>query len=300
MKSFDDKALKSLLCQFYDDLEPDFRDFKRSWPVPSVVLGDKIQAKKYRRNLGFQLLVKMVEISYDKLLFKMVDMEEDLIQRTPDQSDLDPTKPDYVPETCAMVNSDIEEDEREVTFIPETQAVIAPQPKKFKKVSPPKVPQKKHNFDEVLGDCHEIFGIEQDNSPSILRPRYRPKLENVSPYRPPETKPIVKEEADTTKNALEDNFNFIKEEPKKISPIYERKKLSKDQEGSPSILKSGRKKRISEVEEKLVFKEKPIQQSKEERLEMLADQIDFHIGKIHNFNFMSKVKLKFIFPSRRR
>ena len=112
MKSFDDKALKSLLCQFYDDLEPDFRDFKRSWPVPSVVLGDKIQAKKYRRNLGFQLLVKMVEISYDKLLFKMVDMEEDLIQRTPDQSDLDPTKPDYVPETCAMINSDIKEDER--------------------------------------------------------------------------------------------------------------------------------------------------------------------------------------------
>ena len=290
MKSFDDKTLKSLLCQFYDDLEPDFREFKRSWPVPSVVLGDKIQAKKYRRNLGFQLLVKLVEISYDKILFKMVDMEEDLIQRTPDQSDLDPTKPDYVPETCAMINSETEDDGHEVTFIPETQAVVE-KSKKFKKVSPPKVPQKKHTFDEVLGDCHEIFGIEQqDNSPSIIRPRHRPKLDKISPNRP-EAKPKVKDEIEITKSLLKENFNFISQEPKKVSPVYERKKLSKNEEGSPSILKSGRKKRLTEVEEKLVFKEEPVKQSKEERLEMIADQIDFHIGKHSKFQKFSETKI---------
>ena len=284
MKNFDDTTLKKLLCQFYDDLAPDLSDLRvRSWPIPSVVLGDKIQAKKYRRNLGFQLLVKLTEISYDKLLFKVVDMEEDLIQRTPDQSDLDPTKPDFVPETCAIINSDHsdiepegnEEDEHEVTFIPETQVPVKPVPKpqkKIKKVSPPKVPLKKHTFDEVLGDCHEIFGIEQDESPSIFRPQKKTKLpKKMSPPKQevkPEVKPEVKEEV--MKDSVE-IFNF--------GETQKPKKVEKSPEGSPSILKSSRRKRLEAVEEQLFFNEEHTvpQQTKEERLEMLAEQVDFHI-----------------------
>ena len=229
MSSFGHKELKSLLCQYYDDLNPDIGDLRRLWPVPSVVLGDKIQAKKYRRNLGFQLLMKLVQESYNHLLDKAVDAEQDVLQRSVDLEDLDPTKPDFVPETCAM---GLTEDEGEISdeyessvIIPETQVVeqLQKRTKKVKKVTPPKVASKKQSFKDVLPDCHDIFEIEQEESPSLFKSKKKIKSElNKSDSKISKEKKVEKVSSEEESPSLFHRKSKIKTEPEKPKFVFKK------------------------------------------------------------------------------